>query len=92
MIQNLTLFPRTPLIKDVKFIEADEKERILELETFIGELEVDTFIDATNASILTPFFGRIPENKESILEFLRNSYENADECVLKNKRNNLKRV
>lgn len=92
MIQSLTLFSGIPLMKDDKFIEADEKERILELETFIGKLEIDTFIDATSASILTPFFGRIPENKEAMMEFLRNSYENADESVLKNRRNNLEGV
>lgn len=95
MILGLTLFGDSKLMGDVregKFIEADEKERILELRTFIEELDINTFIDATNASIVTPFFGRIPDNKEAIVDYLCNAYEGIDEKVLKKKRNNIKHV
>ena len=95
MILGLTLFQDTPLMKHLeenKFIEQDEKERIDELRAFIKELEIDTFIDATNSSIITPFFGTIQDNKKAMLEYLNDAYENLDENVLKKKRNRIKQV
>lgn len=64
LIAGLTLFPDTPLMKDVRsgvFKEATEEERVLELKEFLTRLKNPTLIDATNASIITPIYGRIPE-------------------------------
>lgn len=50
-------------MKDVRsgvFKEATE-ERVLELKEFLTRLKNPTLIDATNASIITPIYGRIPE-------------------------------
>ena len=52
-------------MKDVRsgvFKEAtEEEERVLELKEFLTRLKNPTLIDATNASIITPIYGRIPE-------------------------------
>ena len=51
-------------MKDVRsgvFKEATEEERVLELKEFLTRLKNPTLIAATNASIITPIYGRIPE-------------------------------
>lgn len=95
MINGLTVFENTQLFKDIKagkFIESKEKEKILELKCFLERLDVDTFIDATNDSNCIHFFGRIPKNKNAIIDHLQEIYEKTEEKVLRNKRENLNRV
>ena len=95
MINGLTIFGNTQLFKDIKagkFVESKEKEKILELKCFLERLDVDTFIDATNDSNCIHFFGRIPKNKNAIIDHLHEIYEKTEEKVLRNKRENLNRV
>lgn len=95
MINGLTIFKDTPLMKEIKssdFIEADEQERIHELQVFLNKLKIQTFIDATNASNVTPLFGRVPENKEAMINHLEEIYEKYGEKTLRNKRESLNRV
>lgn len=64
LLQDSPYSPDTPLMKDVRsgvFKEATEEERVLELKEFLTRLKNPTLIDATNASIITPIYGRIPE-------------------------------
>ncbi len=95
LVTSLTVFEDTPLMEDItngKYIEADEKERIAELKTFIKVLEVDTFIDAMNASNVVSFFGRLTDSKEDILKRLDDACEKYEEKDLRYKRENLNRV
>lgn len=89
MITGLTLFEDTPLMNEHlegKFWEAREEERTMELQRFIEKLEVETFLDATNASNTIPIFGRIPENKDAMISHLQESYQKIGENGLRKKR------
>jgi radical SAM superfamily enzyme YgiQ (UPF0313 family) len=95
MINGLIINSNTPLMKDIKegrFIPSKEKENIRELQTFLKELKIETFIDATNASMITPFFGKIPDNKHSITAHLNEITEKYDEKELYKKRIGKKRL
>ncbi|MBE6486012.1 MAG: radical SAM protein [Methanosphaera stadtmanae] len=95
MVTGLTVFEDTPLMNDINcddFIEADEKERIEELIVFLDKLEIETFIDATNASNSVPIFGKFPENDEAMIRHLKEIYEKYGEKTLRNKRENLNKV
>ena len=95
MITGLTILNDTPLMEDIKhanFIESTEKERIMELISFLEELEIESFIDATHASNVTPIFGRVPENKKAMIKHLKEIYEKYGEKTLRNKRESLNRV
>ena len=64
---ELTLFPDTPLSKDVKdgkFAEATEVERLEELLEFIRQLNVPTVFKAEHVTIPVPIRGRIPADQE----------------------------
>ena len=92
MIAGLTIFPDTPLMKDVLsgiFQEATEEERILELKEFLQDLNNPTLIDATNASIITTIYGMIPEQKQEMINRLQAIYDSYGEKGLKSIRNSL---
>lgn len=95
MITGLTIFDDAPLMEDIRnadFIESTEKERLIELMSFLEKLEIQTFIDATNSSNVTPLFGRVPENKKAMINHLKEIYEKYGEKTLRNKRESLNRV
>lgn len=95
LIAGLTIFPDTPLMKDVKsgdFQEATEGERILELQEFIRDLKIDTLIDATNASIITAIYGRIPDKKQEMIDGLQAIYNRYGENGLRNARESLQAI
>lgn len=95
LIAGLTIFPDTPLMKDVRsgeFQEATEGERILELQEFIRCLQIPTLIDATNASIITTIYGRIPEQKQEMLDRLQAIYERYGEQGLRHVRESLRSI
>lgn len=92
IIAGLTIFPDTPLMKDVRsgeFQEATEGERILELKEFLKDLKNPTLIDATNASIITSIYGRIPEQKQDMIDRLENVYQAYGEKGLRHMRDSL---
>jgi len=92
MAAGLTLFPDTPLMEDVKngsFVEATEAERIQELQTFLSKLEIETTIDATNASIITPIFGHLPEDKQKMMDTLTAIFHRYGEEGLRARREGL---
>lgn len=95
MISGLTIFPDTPLMQDVKrgkFQEAAEGERILELKEFLQDLKIDTLIDATNASIITTIYGRIPEKKQEMIDRLQSIYDTYGEKGLRRIRESLQAI
>lgn len=95
LIAGLTIFPDTPLMKDVRsgeFQEATEGERILELQEFIRCLQIPTLIDATNASIITTIYGRIPEQKQEMLDRLQAIYDRYGEQGLRQVRESLQSI
>ncbi|MGN0240917.1 MAG: radical SAM protein [Candidatus Weimeria sp.] len=92
LIAGLTIFPDTPLMKNVMngdFEEATEGERILELKEFLKNLKNDTLIDATNASIITTIYGRIPEKKQEMINRLQRIYDTYGESGLRDARESL---
>lgn len=92
IIAGLTIFPDTPLMQDVRkgtFVEATEGERVLELTEFLKDLNIDTLVDATNASIITTIYGRVPERKENMISRLRYIYDTYGEEGLRNRRDSL---
>lgn len=92
LIAGLTIFPDTPLMQDVRkgtFVEATEGERVLELTEFLKDLNIDTLVDATNASIITTFYGRVPERKANMISRLQYIYDTYGEQGLRNRRDSL---
>ena len=95
MAAGLTLFPDTPLMEDVKngtFVEATEAERIEELQTFLRKLTIETTIDATNASIITPIYGQLPNDKQKMLDTLETIFRRFGEKGLRSRRENLRMI
>lgn len=93
LASGLTLFPDTPLMEEVKegkFVEATETEKIEELIEFVSGLEISTILDATNVSILSPVYGNLPEDKPKILAKLRKMLEMQGEDVLRYRRTHLR--
>lgn len=92
LIAGLTIFPDTPLMQDVRkgtFVEATEGERVLELTEFLKDLNIDTLVDATNASIITTIYGRVPERKANMISRLQYIYDTYGEQGLRNRRDSL---
>lgn len=92
LIAGLTIFPDTPLMQDVRkgtFVEATEGERVLELTEFLKDLNIDTLVDATNASIITTIYGRVPERKANMISRLQYIYDTYGEEGLRNRRDSL---
>lgn len=92
LIAGLTIFPDTPLMQDVRkgtFVEATEGERVLELKEFLKDLNIDTLVDATNASIITTIYGRVPERKANMISRLQYIYDTYGEQGLRNRRDSL---
>ena len=92
LIAGLTIFPDTPLMKDVRigqFQEATEGERILELKEFLKDLTIETLIDATNASIITAIYGQIPARKQEMIDRLQAVYDTYGEQGLRHMRDSL---
>lgn len=93
LASGLSIFPDTPLMEEVRkgeFCEATETEKIMELSAFVGALEINTILDATNVSNMAPVFGCLPDDKDAILEKLRNTIEIAGEERLRNHRKNMR--
>ena len=92
LIAGLTIFPDTPLMKDVRigeFQEATEGERILELKEYLKDLTIETLIDATNASIITAIYGQIPARKQEMIDRLQAVYDTYGEQGLRHMRDSL---
>lgn len=80
---ELTLFPDTPLSRDVsegKFAEATERERIEEMQEFIRCLIVPTIFRAEHVTMPVRINGRVPEDKDAMISRLQETIdENGEE-------------
>jgi hypothetical protein len=86
---KLTLFPDTPLSRDVargEFTEASELERIQEMQEFIRCLKTPTVFKAEHVTISVPIYGKVPDDKEKMIARLQNVIDVHGEDSLKNYR------
>ena len=86
---ELTLFPDTPLSRDVErgvSKEANELERIQEMQEFIRCLKTPTVFKAEHVTIPVPVYGKVPEDKEKMIASLQNVIDVHGEESLKNYR------
>ncbi len=77
---ELTLFPDTPLSRDVeagKFVEATEAERFEELHEFVRMLDIPTVFKAEHVTLPESIRGILPQNKEVILAQLSRLMDDA---------------
>lgn len=82
---ELTLFPDTPLMQDVKegkFVEANEIERMEELVEFLNCITVRTVFKAEHVVIPVPIRGHLPEDKSQMLETIGQIRQMAEMGVL----------
>ncbi len=89
---ELTLFPDTPLSKDMiagKFVEATEQERFEELKAFIEALKVPTVFKAEHVTMPAPIRGRLPEDREEMIKYLDNLIEAAKKGAFDDYRRNV---
>lgn len=69
-VDSLTLFPDTKLYamaKDGKFTPAGEKERLVELQTFIKNLQIRTHLFANSKSNFYPLIAYLPKERTTIV-------------------------
>ena len=93
LASGLTLFPDTPLMEEVRdgrFTEASEAEKIEELMEFVKCLEISTILDASNVSNLAPVFGHLPQDKQKILSALQSVLDRQGEEQLRYRRTHLR--
>lgn len=89
---ELTLFPDTPLSKDVKeglFTDATEEERFVEMKEFINCLTTPTVFKAEHVTIPVPVRGRLPEDKQDMIGLLDRLIERAKAGELEHFRDNV---
>ena len=93
LASGLSIFPDTPLMEDVregKFTESTETEKIKELYTFIKTLNIHTLLDATNVSNMMPVYGNLPEEKDKLLSALSEGMKNYNEKDLRYRRESMR--
>jgi len=93
-ITSLTLFPGTELHKAAQrgeFIESTELERIIELKTFIEQLDTDTYIYVHYTTAVS-LEGTFPENKQMMLNKLQYIINNFDEEIYRKRREKIRTV
>lgn len=77
---ELTLFPNTPLSRDVKagkFAEPTEAERFEELHEFVRMLDIPTVFKAEHVTLPESIRGTLPQDKEKILNQLGHLVDDA---------------
>ena len=86
---ELTLFPDTPLMQDVKdgkYEEATEVERFEEMQEFLRCLTIPTVFKAEHVTMPSPIRGRLPEDRDRMILELQ-SLIDLGEDRLRNYRN-----
>lgn len=81
-VDSLTLFPGTKLYdkaKNGEFIQAGEKERIRELQTFIQNLQIRTHLFANSKSNFYPIAAYLPKERNSSIGELQYVIDTVDE-------------
>lgn len=89
----LTIFPGSVLYEEVQngtYVPASEIEKLLELKTFIENLNIETQINANTISNTAPFVAHLPKDKEAIISLLERTCQSMDEEELTSYRNNIR--
>lgn len=92
-VDSLTLFPDTELYQMSqrgKFVPADEKERICELQVFINHLNIRTHLFANTISNYAPVTAYLPYDREKVTNELQYVIDHTDEQTMRDYRANLK--
>ncbi|MDE7374616.1 MAG: radical SAM protein [Odoribacter sp.] len=90
---SLTVFPESELYGEVRrgdFVEASERERLLELRTLISRLRIKTTLLGNTVSNTIPFVGVLPGDKIRMLLELDAARKNRAENELKQYRDGIK--
>ncbi|MCI8285397.1 MAG: radical SAM protein [Firmicutes bacterium] len=92
-VDSLTIFPDTKLfdmMKLGKFIPAEEKERIKELQIFIQNLQIRTHLFANSKSNFYPTSAYLPKERDFVISELQYIMDTADEKEMDKYRNSLR--
>lgn len=92
-VDSLTLFPDTELYEMARqglFVPAEEKERIVELQVFINNLQIRTHLFANTISNFTPVTAYMPYDREKVINELQYVLDTADESEMQKYRKDLK--
>lgn len=92
-IDALTLFPETELytlVKEGKFFPAGEKERLLEMQIFIKNLQIRTHLFANTVSNFYPVSAYLPKEREKVVAELQQVMDTFSEEEMQEYRSNLK--
>ena len=85
-----TFYKEAPFFVSPESEIREDLQEIRDSGCFVGALEINTILDATNVSNMAPVFGCLPDDKDAILEKLRNTIEKAGEERLQNHRKNMR--
>lgn len=91
-IDSLTLFSDTKLYSMAQagqFIPAGEKERLIELRTFINHLQIRTHLFADSKSNFYPLNALLPKERNIIVNEIQQILDTFDEEEMLQYRNNL---
>jgi len=92
-IVALTVFPESELYKDVltgTYTPTGELEKLIELKTFIENLDIATTINANTVSNTAPFVAELPRDKEAVIKRLQATIDGIDESELVAYRNSIR--
>lgn len=81
---ELTLFPDTPLMKDVKegkFVEATEVERFQEMQEFLRCLTIPTVFKAEHVTMPAPIRGELPKDRERMIGELQQLIDQGEDVL-----------
>lgn len=84
-VVSLTLFPEAPLwqeVRDGRFVEASEGERLEELRTLVAGLQIPVTVMAHTVSNAVPLLGRLPEDRARMLRELDDARRRFNEREL----------
>ena len=88
----LTIYPDSELYQEIKkgnWKEESEIEKYKELKTLVENLKISTIFGALGASNAIQIMGRLPEDKEKIINILNRIIDGVSEKELRAYRKNL---
>lgn len=94
-IVSLTVFPESQLfqeLKEGKYTEASELEKLMEVRTLIGNLKITTNVLSTHVSNTVPVSGLLPQDRAAMLGELDRAIAGLPEEELKAYRNGVRHL
>lgn len=92
-VDSLTLFPDTELYRMAKageFAPAGEKERLMELQVFVQNLQLRTHLFANSISNFHPISAYLPKEREAVIHEIQHILNHYSEAEMAEYRKNLK--